>query len=174
MIRRLPGLPARLPAHVPVELGVRPGEKVIAWGCGPGPEVSEAVYAVATSRALYIAAGPERLPWSSISKASWDEPMLDVVVLDDGGRPSRLVRLRLDDAKDLPAAVYDRVTDSVLVSERVDLGDGRFALMAARRGSDDGEIRWAVVFDAGLDPGDPALRARADLALGQLRESLGI
>jgi hypothetical protein len=132
------------------------------------------VFAVATSRALYVPAGPERLPWSSVSKASWDDPMLDIVVLDDAGRPSRLARLRLDDAQDLPAAVRDRVTDSVLVSERVDLGGGQFALMAARRGSDDGEIRWAVVFDTGLDPRDPDLRARADEALGRLRDALGI
>ena len=66
------------------------------------------------------------------------------------------------------------VDGTVVVSERVDLGDGEGALMVARRGSDDGVIRWSVVFDAGLDPSDPALRQAADAALTRLRDSLGI
>ena len=86
----------------------------------------------------------------------------------------RQVRLRLDDARDLPPAVHDRVTASVVVSERVDLGGGAMALMVARRASDDDDIRWSVVFDTGLDPEDPALRRAASEALGRLRNALGI
>ncbi|MBK9740539.1 MAG: hypothetical protein IPO93_13745 [Actinobacteria bacterium] len=82
--------------------------------------------------------------------------------------------MRVDQARDLPAAVRDRVTASVVISDRVALGEGAKALLVARRGSDDGEIRWSVVFDAGLDPRDPTLRAAADEALAQLRDSLGI
>lgn len=173
-MRGLPSFGPRLPSDVAERLGVRRGEKVVAWGCGPGADVTQATYVLATDRALYVEVGHERFPWSSISKASWDEPMFDVVVLDDAGRPSRLLHLRVDDARDLPPAVHDRVTASVVVTERVDLGDGAKALLVARRGSDDGEIRWSVVFDAGLDSRDPALRASADAALAQLRGSLGI
>jgi hypothetical protein len=36
------------------------------------------------------------------------------------------------------------------------------------------DLRWSVVFDAGLDPRDPVLRARADDALAVLRSSLGV
>lgn len=173
-MKGLPGFGSRLPGDVPERVGVRRGEKVVAWGCGPGADVTTATYVLATDRALYVEAESERVPWSSISKACWDEPMLDVVVLDDSGRPSRLLHLRIDDARDLPPAVHDRVTASVVVTERVDLGDGAKALLVARRGSDDGQIRWSVVFDAGLDARDPSLRAAADAALAQLRGSLGI
>lgn len=173
-MRGLPGLPPRLPAGVADALGVRPGEKVIAWGAGPGADVTQAAFVVATTRALYTQATGERVPWHRVSKAAWDEPILDLVLLDDGGQPSRPLRIRLDDAKDLPPAVHDRVTDSVLISDRVELGAGAGALLVARRDSDDGSIRWAVVFDAGLDPADPQLRAAVDEALGRLRESLGI
>lgn len=171
---RLPGLPPRLPRWVPDRLGIPAGERVISWGCGPGADVTEVTYVVATTRALYVQSTSERLPWHRISKATWDDPVLDLVVLDEGGHPAGLRRLRVDDAKDLPAAVRDRVTDSVVVSERVDLGGSRAAVMAARRDSDTGDIRWSVVFDAGLDARDPELREAADEALGRLRGSLGI
>ena len=171
---RLPGLPPRLPRWVPDRLGIPAGERVISWGCGPGSDVTEATYVVATTRALYVQSTGERLPWHRISRAAWDDPVLDLVVLDDAGQPAGLRRLRVDDAKDLPPAVRDRVTDSVIVSERMDLGDGRAALMAARRDSDTGDIRWSVQFEAGVDPRDPELRRSADEALGRLRDSLGI
>jgi hypothetical protein len=173
-MRIMPRLGGRLPGTVVGMLGIRPGEKVVAWGAGPGADVTQALFAAATDRALYLQATGERLPWDHISKATWDEPMLDLVVIDEEGRPSRLVRVRIDESHDLPAAVHDRVTASVLISERVDLGNGAKALLAARRGSDDGEVRWTVVFDHGLDPSDPQLRAAADAALAQLRDSLGI
>ena len=68
------------------------------------------------------------------------------------------------------------MTASVVVSERVDLGGGAGAqLMVARRASDDDELRWSVVFDAGLDSSDdPRLRAAAAEALDRLRDALGI
>lgn len=171
---RLPGLPPRLPRRVPALLGIPAGERVISWGSGPGSDVTEASYVVATTRAVYVQSTGERLPWHRIAKATWDDPMLDLVVLDEAGHPAGLRRLRVDDAKDLPPAVRDRVTDSVIVSERVDLGGGRSAVMAARRDSDTGDIRWSVLFDAGLDPRDARLREAADEALGRLRDSLGI
>ena len=172
MKARMPSRPARLPSAAAATLGVPAGEKVIAWGSTPdGDEVS---FVVATNRALYSEALGGRTPWSRISKATWEEPALSVTVLDDAGRPRRPLRLRIEESNDLPAAVYDRVTASVVVSERVELRPGAKALLVARTGSDSGEISWTVVFDAGLDPRDPELRRAADSALSDLRGSLGI
>lgn len=167
------GLPPRLPAGVADGVGMRPGEKVVAWGStahADGPPT----YLLCTDRALYLQAAGERVPWHRISKATWDDPILELRILDDTGRSARALRLRVDQALDLPPAVHDRVTDSVVVTERVDLGEGQSALMSARRDSDDGQIRWSVVFEAGLDARDPGLRARAEEALARLRSSLGI
>ena len=97
-----------------------------------------------------------------------------MTLIDDTGQVVGERVVELGRATDLPAAIHDRVTDSVIVSERADLGDGAAAMLVARRNSDVDEIWWAVVFEAGLDPKDPALITRAAAELAQLRESLGI
>jgi hypothetical protein len=173
-MRIMPRFVTRLPGTVVQLLGIRPGEKVIAWGSGPGPDGGEPVFAAATSRALYAQAINERLPWDRISKASWEAPTLELIALDDGDGPSRVVRLRLDDPRDLPAAVHDRVTASVVISEHVDLVGGAGALLVARRASDEDPVRWSVAFDRGLDADDPQLREAAGEALDRLRAALGI
>lgn len=170
-MRILPRFDRRLPQAAMTALGIGPGERVIAWGSSTQRD-GTAVLTAATDRALYIQALGERLPWDQISRATWTEPELTVTASDDHGRSRPPIRVRIDDARDLPPAVHDRVTTSVVVSERVDLGEGRKALLVARRG--DGGIRWSVVFDAGLDPSDASLRAAADEALARLRDSLGI
>lgn len=170
-MRIMPRLGNRLPGSVVAMLGIGPGEKVVAWGTTS--DATQSTVVAATDRALYVQAVGERLPWDTIAKATWSDPDLDLVITSPDGRP-RSMRVRIDDSRDLPAAVHDRVTASVVVSERVDLGNGAKALLVARRSGDSGEIGWSVVFDAGLDPSDPALRAAADDALARLRDSLGI
>lgn len=172
-MRIMPKLTGRLPGAVIAMLGIGPGERVVAWGSSPGADATQTLFAVATDRALYLQATGDRLTWDRISKATWSDPLLELVITGDEGGQPRLLRLDVEDARDLPAAVHDRVTASVLVSERVDLGNGARALMVARR-CDDDEIRWTVMFDSGLDPSDPALREAADAALARLREALGI
>jgi hypothetical protein len=161
-------LRVRLPREAAEVLGVRPGEKVIGWARTP------AGYAIATIRALYATEVGGRLPWHAISKASWDPPQLSLIVVDQDGVVVQRPDLDLEEPRDLPAAVHDRVRSSVVVSERVDLGDGAVALIAARRDSDDGTIGWSVVFDPGLDPTDPELRQAANDAVARMRDSLGI
>ena len=163
-----------MPSGAAERASVRPGEKIVAWGRGPTPGADQSRLVVATDRALYLETPALRIPWSSIRKATWTEPLLTYVVADEQGRVRAPAALELDEPGDLPAAVHDRVTASVVMSQRVDLDGRGAALMVARRDSDDGIIRWSVVFDAGLDPSDPALREAADRALAALRESLGI
>lgn len=128
----------------------------------------------ATSNALYPAPG-QRIPWSDISSADWEQPFLAIVLLDDQGVPRDRIRVELDaTAASLAAAVHDRVTASVVVTERVEFEAGGSALMTARRDSDTGEIRWAVLFETGLDPRDKDLRVEVTQRLSQLRGSLGI
>jgi hypothetical protein len=143
---------------------------VIAWGRS---EVIDVIsYVVATDRALYLESG--RILWNRIARATWEEPIMTLVVTDDAGRASRPTAVQVDESGDLPAAVHDRVTASVVISQRVEFESGGAALMVARRGSDDQPITWSVIFDSGLDPRDPSLRRAADEALASLRDSLGI
>ncbi len=129
---------------------------------------------VATNRALYLQSTKERIRWDALSKAIWAEPILTLTLIDDTGQVVGERVVELGRATDLPAAIHDRVTDSVIVSERADLGDGAAAMLVARRNSDSGQITWSVVLEAGLDPSDPKLMARAGMELAQLRTALGI
>lgn len=156
----------RLPKADAERAGVLPGEKVIAWGRVHG-EDSDAV--VATDQALYLDPS-RRLLWTEIARASWDEPFLELT-LTSGDGPARL-RTRIEDPRELPRAVNAKVTESVVVSERIELDTGVVAQFVARRHDD--AITWSVTFESGADPRDLALRASADRALVELRDALGI
>ena len=155
--------PAGVRAHVPA------GERALAWA-----SVQPAGFAVATDAALYLPIeGTVRLAWDLIAKATFS----DAAVLVVEGRPEprardRAWRVVLDDPGALPTVVYERVTSSVVVSERVLLRGELGARIVARRAGEG--LRWTVTFDAGLDPRDPALRAEADEALAELRATLGV
>lgn len=148
-----------------------PGEQVLAWLPSAGSSL------VATHRALLLPEGtdPERLPWDRVLHASWDARSLRITAQAlDGGRP---VDLRLPvpaDHGSLPEVVRERVKASIVVQHHVELHGEQGARLVARRTPGDTVLRWSVVFDPGLDPADPALRARADEELARLRASLGV
>ncbi len=156
-----------VPSDLRVRLGIPARERILAWGGRPH-------VVAATERALYVEEPRERLGWDVVSKAQWDDPLLTIQIAAHDGRPARTLRLRVEASGDLPAAVRDRVTASVVMSEFVDLGDGVRARMVARRAGDDAPIRWTVVFESGVPADDPELQARASAALAELRSTLGI
>lgn len=154
-------------------IGIGPAERVLAWGVGD-EQAPDSSFIVATDQALYDQRCGFRLPWASVVKGTWEQPDFRFTVETPDGVQRAVIRVA--EARDLPAAVRDRVTDTVVVSEYVELGEDAGAQLVARRdpGGDAGDIRWSIVFDAGLDPTDLSLRARADRALADLRASLGI
>ncbi len=161
----------RLSREQAARAGVQHGEKVITWGrVAPS---DDATVVVATDQALYLDPA-QRLPWMDISRASWEEPFLELTLTPGTmmrNAPGR-IRSRIEDARDLPRAVNAKVTESVVVSERIELDTGVVAQFVARRDND--AIVWSVIFESGADPRDPALRASADRALAELRDALGI
>ena len=167
----------RLPPAVAERLALLPGERVVAWGTGPGPEPGTTAYVVATDRALHLPdwAGGSRVPWDLVQRASWADGVLDVSVRDSPRARPRRVVVRLDDERELPVVVRERVEASIEVQQHLDL-EGRpgGVAVAARRVSDTGELRWSLSFDPGLDGRDPALRAQAQQALAELRGALGL
>ena len=154
-------------------VGIWPGERVISWGVGEKTDPDGSLI-VATDAALYEQRSRQRIEWQRVTKGTWEQPEF-VIDFDDDGIARRL-RVRVDDAQDIPAAVRDRVTDTVVISEYRTLEGDRGAFFVARRSPDGdvGDIRWSVVFDEGLDPGSTASRERADAELEQIRASLGI
>ncbi|MCP4741777.1 MAG: hypothetical protein GY871_06035 [Actinomycetales bacterium] len=162
-----------LDAHARDRVGIRPGERVISWGVGDTADPDGSLI-VATDAALYEQRSRRRIEWQRVTKGTWEQPEF-VIDFDDDG-VARRFRFRVDDARDIPAAVRDRVTDTVVVSEYRTLEGDRGAFFVARRSPDGdvGDIRWSVVFDEGLNPGSAVLRERADAELKQIRASLGI
>ena len=163
----------RLSARARADAGVPDGERVITWGVGDERD-PEGSLVIATDQALYEQRSGSRVGWQDVIKGTWEQP--DFVIDYQGEAGPRRLRIRLDDPRDLPAAVRDRVTDTVVVSEYRHLVESQGAHFVARRAPGGGleEIRWSVVFDTGLDPSDPVMRAKADDVLGELRASLGI
>jgi hypothetical protein len=145
------------------------GERLLAWS-----RVNPAGIAVATDSALYLPVPQSvRFAWDLVAKATFDEAgVLVVEGRDQPQGPDRAWRVLLDEPGAFPTVVYERVTSSVVVSERVAIEGDLGARVVARRVGD--HLRWTVTFEAGLDPRDPRVRARADVAVAELRSTLGV
>jgi len=147
------------------------GERLLAWGVLTDDRV-----AVCTDQAIHA---PEigRVAWDRVVRGAWSEEFLDLVVQAAPGRRPAHARLRFAEPGQVPGVVRERVEWTVVASHPAQLThpDGRqgSAMLNARRSPVDGDIRWAVVFDPGIDPGDPGWRAAADEALAELRAQLG-
>ncbi|GLZ10980.1 hypothetical protein Acsp04_12150 [Actinomadura sp. NBRC 104425] len=160
--------PGRLPAEIRDALALERGERPLASAATRGGS-----YVVATSAALHLptaSGGFHRLPWERIDQASWQDGHLHVHTT--GGGPE--YRVRLPDPGSVPETVRERVTATVVVSRHARLPGGGSVRIAGRRPPGGGDVRWTLVFEAGLDPSDPGLRAQAEQILEDLRRQTGL
>lgn len=168
--RRDPGPPEPLASQLAA------GERILGWGRGPDQRDGSPTLVAATTDALYAPGYLDRLPWQRVIRAGWDDPVLEVSYTPERATPGvapRILRVTLTEPGAVPEAVRDRVTGSVVVQQHLALRGTKGATVIARRG-DGAQMRWQVIFDAGLDANDPQLRADADAALAALRATLGI
>lgn len=136
------------------------GRDALAWAGADGG------WLVATRDRLLLPDGDE-VTWDRVIRATWDTPVLELVLAD------RRVRMTLDEPGRVPDVVNERVRASVVAQHHVPLrGDAGVRLVARR--TPDGSVTWRVTFDTGLDPADPRLREAADAALAELRAALGL
>jgi hypothetical protein len=159
---------ARLPAAVRDALSLPRGERVLAHATTRGGS-----YTVVTGAALYLpspGAGFVRLPWERIEHAQWKDGRLHI--RETGGGEEHHVGLAEPGA--VPGAVQERVTATIVVSRHGALPGGGGVRIVGRRGREGGEPHWTFVFDAGLDPADPGLRAQAEQLLEDLRRQTGL
>jgi hypothetical protein len=145
-------------------------ERVLAYAHDDG---GGTVVATAVALHLPTAYGLPRLPWDLVVRAGWVTPVLELTAQPAPGAAARTVRVHLPDPGRLPLVVREQVTASVVADEHVLFPAGGAATLVARR-TEAGQVRWSVLFDKGLDPGDPVLREQADRALATLRAQLGV
>lgn len=148
----------RMPSEV--RAAAVPGDRVLTYAEGPDG------YVIAADKALYL--GGERVPWFQVDRGVWDEEGLTVTTTD--GRSHRAL---LPEPGRVPEAVRERVIASIVVNHYVPL-DARGGVRLVARRADADRLIWEFVFDPGLDPDDPGLRALAEQALEETRRSFGV
>lgn len=153
----------RLPGEVRTALALEAGERVISHVGAPGGG-----HLVATTQALHLPDGT-RLAWHLMDKAVWDEEGVTLTMTDGS-----VHREALPEPGALPETIRERVTSSIVVSRHVQLDARGGVRLVARRIPGYDTPRWEFVFDPGLDPADPGLRALAEQALEEARRSFGV
>ncbi len=150
-------------------LNVPKSERIMATALGP--KSYEPPVVIATDSALYFATNtePQRIAWTQIAKATWEEPWLEVTTNENAA-----IKLYLDPCGEVPPTVRDRVTASVLFRETLTLDTGGSITAIGRREPTSSEISWLIEFHGELDPRDPLTASSADRALAQLRNTLGV
>jgi len=177
-VRRRPELPAGVSGTVD------PREGVLA-----SAEAVDGTWLVATRAALVLvpassADAAVRLTWETVHRADWDQETATLTVerVEDYGRPVSRHVIGLAAPGAVLDVVRERVTASVVLQRRVELGRRRGFTVIARRppsqkalpGSAPPGLLWAFEFDAEVDPDDPTVAAVADQALREAQESLGL
>jgi hypothetical protein len=173
---------SRLPADVRTALDLRRGDRVLAHASTRGGS-----YVVATATALYLPArrtavdpaepaapGFARLPWERIEHATWQDGRLNVHMTDREAGSGADYSVGLTEPGSVPETVRERITSTIVVDHPARLPGGGRLRITGRRTAGGDELRWAFVFEAGLDPTDPGLRAQAEQLLEELRRQTGL
>ena len=113
------------------------------------------------------------VPWHEVLRVSWSE---------DGrtirwaltAEPSLERTADVQAPRNLPAVIRERIEQTFLIRQPVELAPGKVATVAARRPADgSGIVAWTVIPGRGVDLSRPALREAADRQLEALRRVWG-
>jgi hypothetical protein len=143
------------------------GDRLLAW-CDSEPEGR----LLATTCRLIAPPAAVDVSWVEVLAAAWDDPILEVTLW----RPSAPanVALRLRNGGVLPQVVRERIMQSLLVQQHVRLVGNLGVRLLARRDPATDETFWQRVFDVGIDPQDPEIRASVAAAQMNLTEVYGV
>jgi len=164
---------AVVPAEVSARAGLGRGDSVLAAAVA-----DDGTWLLGSRDALVLVGDGAvlQLPWERIETADWDRDRSRLRVSEVGefGQVRPVHTLTVPDPGLLLPMVRERVTASVLLQRRVPVVGRLGVLVVARRPPrGQGDIVWAVEFDAGLDPGDPLVADAAADALRAAQEELG-
>jgi hypothetical protein len=121
--------------------------------------------------------GELRIPWEAIETADWDADSSTLTVTEVGrwGEERPVHRIALADPARLLQLVRERVTASVVLQRHVPVRGRKGLYVVARRApGKDEPLTWLYEFDEGIDPDDPEVRRRAEAALAQAQQDVGL
>jgi len=158
--------------RVPAELKSRAADlRVLAWA----PSGSSWLAALEDRLLLPDQVEPTSLPWDLILRASWEQDRAEVVYQPSAGESPKSLTIPVSGGFEVLAAVVrEQVMGSIVIQHHVELVGQTGARLIARRVPGKTDLRWSVVFDAGVDSKDPLVREQVDFALSFLRSSLGV
>lgn len=109
--------------------------------------------------------------WHQILRATWS---------DDGSRflwrtvaePGRERALEVSDPGKLPEVVQERITQTIVMQQRVEIAPGKRVVVTGRRPATgpDSEVRWLVVPARGVDLTQPVLAEATRRLLERVKE----
>lgn len=147
------------------------GHRLLGWL----PSGGSSLLATDTELVLPEGSTPESIPWDLVVRVTWSADAVEVTAQERAGARPVVHRVPVVGPPGAMAeAVRERVNSSIVVQHHVALVGESGARLVARRTPGSDQLRWSVVFDAGLDSSDPGLRDQADAALADLRASLGV
>jgi hypothetical protein len=159
----------RLPEEIASRLGHADRERVLAWA------PTESGWVAASERHLLtIPAEGEavRRPWAEVAGASFEPERLRLAISWVSGEVTE-VALAQDDVGTLTAAVRQRIEESIVLRERVEVARGRHVQVVLRRTAD-GRLMTQVLGRPDTDLTDPAIAERVDDVEARLREAAGL
>lgn len=135
-----------LDPEVQMRLVLLPKERIIAWvDDGAGRPI------VASETALHLQRVPPdyaRIGWDQIEQAAYEAGVLSVTLTPD--LDSATLRVPVGEDRELPVAVRDRVTASIVVDRFVPL-EGEAGVRIVGRRAADGSITWRTDLDPALE-----------------------
>jgi len=158
--------------RVPAELKARAdGRRVLAWATSGSSHLA----ALEDGLLLPDHFEPSLLAWDLILRASWEQDRAEVVYQPSAGDSPKSITIPVSgEFEVLAAVVREQVMGSIVIQHHVELVGETGARLIARRVPGETDLRWSVVFDAGVDSKDPIVREHIDSALNSLRSSLGV
>lgn len=128
-----------------------------------------------TRHSLHI--GDLRIPWETVEKADWDADTSTLTVTEVGawGQQRPVHRVELAESGRLLQLIRERVTASVVLQRHVPVhGRKGFFIVARRAFGADAEIAWFYEYEEGIDPADPGVRRKAEAALTEAQQDVGV